>query len=415
LKESIRSFNRANAARIFAPCWRGELRVNAGCSVDQLGLSSGGFMRNFVWPRILFCLFFLSGLLLALSCRVGTEPESAPDDKKVVQVAKEDHGFNLMLDNAVVQSPGPFVFYFRVRRSFASELLGNYADPLTCANFTLLENDELISGSESDFSVKPAYDDYKMFAVLLLDMSGSVAPAFLDTLKTAAKRFVSNLFRASDNFQKSPLQIELSIYYFDGRAGIFQLVPFTADSAQLKKAIDDSISANLTKDNSTNLYGAVIHGIDVMRNLAGKKNNLISAGSLVIFTDGTDRAGRRTKADAIRVVEDTTFAFNKLISTYTIGLGEEIDKATLIRLAKDGSVFADGVDKLVPGFESIANRILIDARSPYQIEYCSPLRVGTVQLFVRAHTINHLYYGSVTMSFPANDAGGCTVTGSCLK
>jgi hypothetical protein len=134
----------------------------------------------------------------------------------------------------------------------------------------------------------------------------------------------------------------------------------------------------------------------------------------VVFTDGTDHAQRRAKADAIRAVEDTTFRYHTLVSTYTIGLGKEIDKATLIRLAKDGFVFADSVHKLVPSFESIANRILLDAKSPYRVEYCSPLRDGEEhRLLVRAHTIDHLYYGSMTFRFPAAFEGGGTLTNRC--
>jgi hypothetical protein len=370
-------------------------------------------MRNFVLSHRLICLFFLSGLLLALSCRYANEPTPAPPSPKIVQVAKDDHGFDLLLDNAVVQPNGCFDFYFRVKRSFASEFLGNYADTLNCANFTLLEDDELISEDESAFSVTRISENYHMYVLLLLDMSGSVVPQNLNNLKLAAKRFVDRLFVARDSFDKEPLQIQLSIYYFDGRADIIQLISFTADTARLQATIR-GIDSTLTADRSTNLYGAVIQGMNIIKGRVDKKDKLISAGSLVIFTDGTDRAGRRTKQEAIAAVEDTTFALHTLVSTYTIGLGDEIDKATLIRLAKDGFVLAESVDKLVPSFESIANRILLDARSPYRVQYCSPLRDGKEHLLlVRAHTKDHLYYGSRTFRFTAVFEGGGTLKSSC--
>lgn len=146
---------------------------------------------------------------------------------------------------------------------------------------------------------------------------------------------------------------------------------FTSDAAALEAAIN-GLTADVTRDNSTNLNGAVQLGIGVVeqRMQDGSAGGVTQAGALVIFTHGTDQANRVSASVALSAVQATSVAI------YSIGLRGEIDETFLSGIGKSGSAFADNSASLLGEFSGVGNQIEAMANSFYVLAYCSPRRAG---------------------------------------
>jgi uncharacterized protein YegL len=278
----------------------------------------------------------------------------------------------------------------------------------------LFEDNDSTSQFESEFKVKNNPEAFGLHVLLLLDLSGSIVDhdKSLDSLKLAVSSFVRKLFFASRK-EENEFSVDLGVYWFDGEAAIHQLVDFTSDSLKLQDAIA-LLNKNIITDKSTNLHGAVIEGIKKIQTKVGKAGELINDGALVIFSDGTDRAARRTFQEALNAVQNS----GPLVSVYTIGLGGEGDDLELCQLAKNGACFeADAIEHLVTQFENAAAEIEKNTKSRYLLEYCSPKRQGRHELKIKAYTVDKTQgkiYGSLTISFPADHfSGGCQLYNPC--
>jgi hypothetical protein len=126
-------------------------------------------------------------------------------------------------------------------------------------------------------------------------------------------------------------------------------------------------------------------------------------GTLVVFTDGTDRASRvplQQTLDAVNASEDSVFA---------IGVGNEIDDATLSRIGKDGYIRVENTATLQDAFKQIGDRIVRYTRRYYLLSYCSPARAGKHTVTVEAVTKKSR--GKVSYAFDAQGFGpGCDAT-----
>lgn len=275
---------------------------------------------------------------------------------------------------------------------------------LTPTNFDIFENERLVSRFEADLSILPKTGQFQYSIALLLDLSGSIVDSEnLEPLKNAAQQFVDAILYPTTDPRSG--EIELGIWWFDGQESITLLEGFTADPEVLKASIE-GITADLPLDSSTNLYGAVVQGTDVaqQRVLARRQDDILAAGTLVVFTDGTDQAARTTRSaalDAVRAADDD-------LSFFTIGLGGEIDTPTLEEIGRNGFVSAANIDELLPRFEEIGGLVRDEANSYYLLEYCSPKRNGENELTIRA--ARGEFVGILTTEFLANDfQAGCSI------
>jgi hypothetical protein len=316
----------------------------------------------------------------------------------VTEVSREERGLKLKFEGGSAEPPAKVSVYFRARDIYETPIT-----TLNCSHFTLFEDNEPVSRFESAHRIRPNRENFRLSALLLVDLSGSIVkPNLVDTLKRAVTACVGNLLRnAGDS-----LNIELGIDFFDGRESIFTVADFAADTARLLPEVR-KINAGLSLDNSTNLNGAVIKGIEKLNGRVKRNTNpgFITAGSLVVFTDGKDRAARIATAEALKRI------LSSGLNIYTIGLRGELDEITLAQFGKDGSFFAESIQNLVGKFIDVAKLIRDDANSRYLLEYCSPSRKGKHQLKIEAtDTKNFGRFASLTVSFSADGfAGGCNV------
>lgn len=344
-----------------------------------------------------------SGIILLLLCGLvatGCDANAEDDRCLAFDTCEVDDELELTLIESSTRPPANVSILFKVDTDE-----GHPVADLMPSHFDIYENERLISRFESQQQVLSKSGTFKYSIVLLLDMSGSIVESQnLDTLKQAAQRFVEAVMFPRDDPRYG--EIEMGVWWFDGREDVDSIVGFRFDPEVLVQGIQ-SIDEDITVDNSTNLHGAVIQGIDrVQQRLqATSRQDIITAGSVAIFTDGTDQANRVSRSAALRAVRQVPAS----VSIYTIGLGGEIDVPTLQEIGADGFVAAPNLTELVPRFQELAGLVRDEANSYYLLEYCSPKRAGENDLTIKA-TFGD-YVGLLSARFSAKDfTAGCTVS-----
>ncbi len=307
----------------------------------------------------------------------------------------------LSIQDQYTTLPGKISIFFRV-----SDTEGKPVAGLEANQFTIYEqgrNDacfNTISTSESFARISPNTQIFSNNTVLVLDLSNSVLDNSLEELKQASISFINNTMPTEDSEA-----IKMAIYWFNGEDKLHSLTPLTHVRQDLISSID-GITKDISKDPSTDLYGAVIKSTDIAEKLLkdSNTNNKIGAASVVIFTDGSDQAARYTQNAALQKVNGA----NKNIAFFSIGLGDEIEPTVLKSIGKTYSVFAKDKEELETTFNEISDRVSERANSFYLFEYCSPKRDGSGEnnLAIKVESGNR--HGAVQTKFNAKGfTGGC--------
>ena len=344
-----------------------------------------------------FLLSLISILILSFGCK--------DDDLPFNDCFREPDSNNLnitVLEGPDVTLPSKISLFFKI-----TDDNGNPIGFLEEDNFIIYEkgmNDEChrqISQSEAKRRISGKEQVFNHTTMLVLDLSGSVLQDNLEPLKNAATEFIASIM--PDTLDEST---KMGIWWFDGEDVLHQLVPVTASRSTLTLGVL-SIDQNISNDASTDLYGAIIKSaaeaaVILADNQVGDK---IAAASVVIFTDGTDRAGRYAKSAAVEAVNNAPLD----ITFFTIGLGSEIDGSELATFGRNGYVPASDVSTLTQIFNSVATLVSSEANSYYLFEYCSPLRSGTENgLIIEAFSTgtNGNRFGNFKTTFDATGFGG---------
>ncbi|HUU02961.1 MAG TPA: VWA domain-containing protein [Myxococcota bacterium] len=274
-------------------------------------------------------------------------------------------GLDLELRNASVQKPGNVALYFSVETGDGLPVAG-----LTAESFHIFEDDQLISPFESKQTILNPKVAVVSYIVLLMDLSGSITesgslPALIDAASTFAER-VARTHR-------------VAVFGFDGGPKLIPVVDFTTNPRVVQSGLK-RLTHRKVKDPSTNLNGAVVESVkEIEQRMAGSSQPL-RFGTLVIFTDGADRA-HRVSEDAVYDVLDESKT-----NVFVIGLGPEISEDQLARLGRTGFVKAAAVDVLGLAFDKVAAQIEAAGRKFYLLSYCSPSRAGLHTLRVEANS-----------------------------
>ncbi|MBI2519027.1 MAG: VWA domain-containing protein [Bdellovibrio sp.] len=227
---------------------------------------------------------------------------------------------------------------------------------------------------ESKNSTLATPKKFELATLLLLDLSGSVYKdkIKLEYLKKSAVAFVESLFldsKLSSNFK-------LAIYTFDGRAELHPVINATSSNSNQASEIIESLSCpdnNYCVDESTNLNGALSAAVSTIAGMSDSNDgNTIVARNIVIFTDGIDRAARMNSVDALGRINE--FRASQYSYIHAVGLGKNIDKDFLTKLAGKYFVHARNWENVKNDFQDVAKKITKIANSFYTIQYCSPKR-----------------------------------------
>ena len=319
---------------------------------------------------------------------------SCEKDPPMVTVV-QNNALRILIQNEYTTPPAKVSVFFKVEEKDGTPVAG-----LVDSDFSIYEkgrNDDatrLISSDEAERQISPRAQLFAYNTLLILDLSASITNNDLPKLKEASKQFVRAVIPEDNDGS-----IKIGIYWFDGEDVLHQLTDFSGDITLLSEAID-SITPDISSDNSTDLFGAVIKGVDAVNDALYESDDRISAASIVVFTDGTDQAARYSREQAYSKVEEA----KERMTFYTIGLGSEIDESVLANIGVNSFEFAANTDKLIETFERIAKRVSDEANSYYLFEYCSPKRNGTNELTIEA--LLGMLKGEATTEFVADGFGG---------
>ena len=307
----------------------------------------------------------------------------------------------ILVQDQYTTLPAKVSIFFKVENNDGDPVAG-----LRNEDFTIFEkgkNDtemRPISEDEALRQISPRRQVFIYNTLLVLDLSGSVSNNYLIELKEASKNFVDAVMPADNDGS-----VKMMIKWFDGANELHHLSDLSDDPVALKSAIE-SVDADISNDNSTDLYGAVVRAHSIVDQVLAQDADVNSAASIVLFTDGTDQAARYSKEEALNTVNGA----RETISFYTIGLGSEIDGEVLRRLGKNAFAFAENTNQLISVFEDIARRVTDEANSYYLFEYCSPKRDGAGMVELKLTVEKDGNAGEEITSFDAtNFEGGCNL------
>src|SRR5262245_41501617 len=221
-------------------------------------------------------------------------------------------GLKLQLVDASVRHPSNVAVYFTVdTRS------GEPVADLTPQDFHIYEDKQPVSILESKQTILQPEVAAIHYTLLLIDMSGSVVDSGdMPALIQAASSFSERV---------GPYQ-KVAVYTFDGSPHI---TPVVGWGGNIRAGIN-SLANRPPRDSSTNPNGGVIESVRVLSQQTEHAPVPLRFGTLVVFTDGTDRAHRASPEDVGHALDGAGF------ETYVIGVGQEVDKSQLSHIGRSG-------------------------------------------------------------------------------
>src|SRR5262249_22452615 len=241
-------------------------------------------------------------------------------------------GLKLQLVDSSVRKPSNVAVYFTVDTR-SGEPVAN----LTPQDFRIYEDTQPVSILERKQTILQPEVAAIHYTLLLIDMSGSVVDSGdMPTLIQAASTFGDRV---------GPYQ-KVAVYTFDGSPHLTPLVPFGGNV----RAGVASLGNRRPRDPSTNLNGAVIEGVRVLGQQMEHGPVPLRCGTLVVFTDGTDRAHRAAEEDVMKTLDAAGPAFE----TYVIGAGQEVDGKQLSRIGRSGTFASQNRADVQKGFDEIS-------------------------------------------------------------
>ena len=320
-----------------------------------------------------------NGTLLADSgestSSLGT-PINAPGPNKYVLLNKL---------NFEAKQPSVVSMLFQASDQFSNAIAG-----LQTSDFTLLEDDLPISQAETSLSIVPHEElPFSLRTVIMIDTSSSILPTDLDKIKTA----VISLLVDDNGASRLLPQQEIALYTFDDT--VTQEKGFSTNTATIIDAINQIEPAQSITP--TNFYGAVIEGTSQWTD--NFELSLITQGTLIIITDGTDTAARHTFPEALAAVEGK--------SVYTLGVGDEVAGDVLASIGTSDTYALRNFEQLSTTLQSISQQVKDTANSFYYLHYASPKRraegdAANSQHSIELSVINNANKGSsgtITDSF----------------
>jgi|GEM_PF-3683734 len=251
-----------------------------------------------------------------------------------------------------------------------------------------------IDPDESELIIESAPPIIHIYSILLLDVSGSVTKNVLNDLKDAAKKFVEKMKISKD---KSKF---LAVYAFDGKEDLIRIIDFSNNEDDILSMID-KIDKNTMRDSATNMYGAIVNAMNIIQSrLESVSKENLKISTLTVFTDGRDTASRLGPEGKEIVLKNIRkLKKNMEFYSYTIGLGNKVDKETLQLLGNDFYIQANATNLLVSSFQQIADTIENLSKSYYKVQYQTPSRKGAGVKVLKIEIDDGIFWGAIITKF----------------
>lgn len=291
-------------------------------------------------------------------------------------------GLRVTLVDSAYNRPSNVAVYFTVDDAHGDPVTGLEAD-----DFRIYEDGRVVSVAESQQTIINPEVAAEHYTLLLVDMSGSVSESDqVPMIEAAAQEFTSQL----EAHQR------VAVYAFDGSEEIHRITPFTGSAGAANAGVG-RISSFHARDPSTNLHGAVVAAVAELDQALEHSTTPLRFGTVVVFTDGTDRAARVSAQEMAEAIDGSAYDF------FAIGVGDEIDDGVLGSVGREGYVTVEDRTAISAAFERIGERIVRMTQRFYLLSYCSPARAGEHRVTVEATTEEGS--GSVNYDFDAAGFG----------
>ncbi len=291
--------------------------------------------------------------------------------------------------NSSVQKPSNVAVYVAVEDD-------GPIDGLEPKNFQVYEDGVLVGSDHSKLTLLNRDDVAVHHTVVLVDLSGTPNEA----TKRGIAKGVSNLV------QKLQTTQGVTVLGFDGSDTLHPMGEFVrnkdaedAPAPELK-----AIEAFQSHDESRNLNGAIVKGLDQLDARLMRQKKPVRVGTLVVFTRGDDLAGRVPLDTVSEKLDKTPHEL------YAIGV-ENPEQRQLEELGKNGLKKSADTAGIPVAFEDMGILLKKAWAKYYLVQYCSPGRSGIrrVRLEVQHDgREGQVDKGSVELEFDATGfAGGC--------
>lgn len=291
-------------------------------------------------------------------------------------------GLQVNMVDSAYQRPSNVAVYFTV-----DDASGEPVPGLTAEDFRIYEDGSVVSTAESQQTIVNPEVAAEHYTLILVDMSGSVSESDqVPLIEEAAQQFTSQL----ESHQR------VALYAFDGSEDIHRITPFTRSEGAANAGLGRLSSFN-TRDPSTNLHGAVVAAIGELDQALERSRVPLRFGTVVVFTDGSDRAARVSAQEMTEAINESSYDF------FAIGVGDEIQESTLGSVGREGYVMVTDQEAIRDAFAEIGERITQMTQRYYLLSYCSPARAGTHT--VRVEAVTEAATGSLSYEFDAEGFG----------
>lgn len=268
---------------------------------------------------------------------------------------------------------------------------------LAAEDFAIYEDEKLVSTFESQQTIQNPDVAAVMYTLLLLDMSGSITESgSADLVVDAAQGFVDRVGQSQ----------KVAVYAFDGGEDIRSVVRFTEAKGSVEGGLE-GLRTYKARDPSTNLHGAIVDGLDVLRKALDKDKRPLKFGTMVVFSDGTDRAARVTREEMLEALDGEDYLDFEI---FAIGVGAEIEEESLGEIGRDGTELVEDESSVQVAFEKVAQRIEDHSKRFYLLSYCTPARSGEHTVRIEAQADRNANgkprkKGDVSWTFDATNFG----------
>ena len=370
----------------FAPALRSE--PQARVVLDPEGNAGGKLSLE--WDSAASALYDLevSGNLSEWA-RVEGFPLAGDDSTMSVLIERESEAlFYRLTENLGAHGPAVglrlmsgFKYSEEARISLVFRLTNSQGEPVKLSEYgqvSIYENDKLVDPDESIIKItrNPDVDKYSL---LLFDLSGSLFsnPTDFQKLRDAAEAYLRSVFADGSHY--------VDIGYFAGDVVTHQN---TADSYYIQRnfgyqndletalALLDEIANTVPNDLSTNLYGALVEGHQLLQEVESHSEGA-TLRNLVVLTDGDDSAGVYSDEEVRELIAEQSAESNGT-AFYLIRVGSSSGDETLENFEFDGLQFADDTGALEQPFADIAERMASESKGLLRVEYESAKRAGNV-------------------------------------
>jgi hypothetical protein len=279
--------------------------------------------------------------------------------------------------------------FFTVQKGAKEPIGGLQAD-----DFKIYEDDKLVSPYESKQTIQNPEVAAVMYTLLLLDVSGSITESGqIEPLVDSAKLFIERVGKTQ----------KVAVYAFDGEEKIHPVVPFTQTEGALEGGLE-GLKNYKPRDPSTNLNGAVVQGLSTLEKGLAREKKPLKFGTLVVFSDGADRAARVTRDELQKELQKDNY---KHYEMFAIGIGDpaELQQARLSDIGRDGTEQGSDRAKVKQSFETVAARIEAHTKRFYLLSYCTPARRGEHAVRISVDSERVKGKGSLEYTFSADGFG----------